>query len=93
MDTGTVIVIGLIIAYPFIVSLVRALTRTTLNKTMPKQYLVKYKDRDGNASELVFSAKDVNQVTTALRTIEEASKAEKSAAIDNTHQHRTVGGH
>jgi hypothetical protein len=54
---------------------------------MPKQYLVKYKDSDGNASELVFSAKDVNQVTTALRTIEEASKAAKM------HQHTTVGGH
>lgn len=93
MDTGTLIVIGLIIAYPFIVSLVRAMTRTTLNKTMPKQYCVKYKDSNGNASELVFSTKDINQVTTALRTIEEASKAGKDAAIDNSHQHRTVGGH
>lgn len=92
MDTGIVIVIGLIIAYPFIVSLVRALTRTTLNKTMPKQYCVKYKDCNGNAAELVFSSRDVNQVTMALRTIEEASKATKDAAMDNSHQHRTVGG-
>lgn len=93
MDTGTVIVIGLIIAYPFIVSLVRAITRTTLNKTMSKQYCVKYKDSNGNTAELVFSAKDIHQVTTALRTIEEASQTEKGTAIDNRHQHKTVGGH
>lgn len=93
MDTGTVIVIGLIIAYPFIVTLVRALTRTTLNKTMPKQYVVKYKDSNGKASELVFSSRDTDQVAKALRTLEQASKLRKKSDLDNAHQVNTAGGH
>ncbi|SON53528.1 hypothetical protein [Vibrio tapetis] len=93
MDTGTVIVIGLIIAYPFIVTLVRAFTRTTLNKTMPKQYAVKYKDSNGKASEFVFSARNTDQVAKALRTLEQSSKIRTKSNLDDVHQTNTAGGH
>ena len=103
MDTGSVILVGILIAYPFIVSLVRALTQTTLNRTMPTQYLITYKGSDGKASELVFSTKDVNQVTKALRTIEEASgvatntiiddSSRHEAIIDDSSRHKAIGSH
>ncbi len=73
MDLGTLLIVGAIIAYPFIVSLFRSLVSNALTKIHADRISVKYESVGGEIREIVFSPKNTNELSRALETIRQTN--------------------